>query len=540
LKKEILVKSKNKHLFPELYPLPKSWDWTNIADVGAYRKYAIVDGPFGSNLKVSDYVQNGPVPVLSTKNLEGNYDNVRYITNEKFAQLKRSAVFPGDILIAKIGSCGKTGIYPPGKPPAMIPANLIKISLNDNFELKYVYYYFNSPFFQKALKTIVKATAQPAFDVTNFKNIPLPFAPIDQQKNIVAEIEKQFSRLDEAVAGLKRAKANLKRYKAAILKSAVEGRITEQWRKDHPDVEPAEKLLQRILAERRAKWEQAELAKLKAKEKNHKDKNWLKKYVEPQPPDPENLSEIPPSWGWVRLETLSDIKGGITKDSQRKLKNGQILPYLRVANVQRGYLDLTEVKTIEIPSDQLKDLLLEKGDILFNEGGDRDKLGRGWVWEGEIEMCTFQNHIFRARPYLKEIPGKLFSWFGNSYGQKYFIAKGKQTTNLASINKTMLSAFPVPLPPVPEQIAIVEEVERLLTIISELEVSVDDNLKRSERLRQAILKKAFSGQLLENKRDEPLSEIGWEHYPFFNLRTGDIGKKQAGPKKKLDIYEIPS
>lgn len=125
----------------------------------------------------------------------------------------------------------------------------------------------------------------------------------------------------------------------------------------------------------------------------------------------------------------------------------------------------------------------------------------GWIWEGQIEKCIFQNHIFRARPYLKEIQGKLLSWFGNSYGQKYFLAKGKQTTNLASINKTMLSAFPVPLPSIAEQLQIVKEVDRLLTIVSEMGALVDNNLKRAERLRQSILRTAFSGQLIKNNVD---------------------------------------
>ena len=107
---------------------------------------------------------------------------------------------------------------------------------------------------------------------------PIPVAPPDQQDRIVAEIEKQFSRLDEAVASLKRVKANLKRYKAAVLKAAVEGKLTEEWRKQNPDVEPASKLLERILAERRTKWEEAELAKMKAKGKEPKNDKWKEKY----------------------------------------------------------------------------------------------------------------------------------------------------------------------------------------------------------------------------------------------------------------------
>ncbi len=111
--------------------------------------------------------------------------------------------------------------------------------------------------------------------------IPIPFAPIHEQKHIVAEIEKQFSRLDEAVASLKRVKANLKRYKAAVLKAAVEGKLTEQWRKEHPDVEPAEKLLERILTERRKKWEESELARMKAKGVEPKDDKWKRNYQGP-------------------------------------------------------------------------------------------------------------------------------------------------------------------------------------------------------------------------------------------------------------------
>ena len=127
----------------DLYPLPEIWEWVTVKDAGAPEKNAIVDGPFGSNLKVSDYVENGPVPVLTTKNLNGSIEGIRYISQDKFEELIRSAVYPGDILMAKIGSCGKTGIYPQGRPPAMIPANLLKVTLNKNFFLKYYIFFVN-------------------------------------------------------------------------------------------------------------------------------------------------------------------------------------------------------------------------------------------------------------------------------------------------------------------------------------------------------------------------------------------------------------
>ncbi|EHQ04906.1 restriction endonuclease subunit S [Leptonema illini] len=468
-----------------LHALPDSWEWRTVEDAGINQKNAIVDGPFGSNLKVSDYVEGGPVPVLTTKNLEGNYDDVRYISNDKFEELKRSAVHSGDILMAKIGSCGKTGIYPPEKPPAIIPANLLKITLNERYERKYVFYYLNSEFFQRALRTIIKATAQPAFSVTNFRTLPLPYTEVRMQKRIIAEIEKQFSRLDEAVTNLKRVKANLKRYRASVLKAAVEGRLVETEaeiaRREGREYETGKQLLERILETRRREW---------------KGKG---QYKEPAAPDVSELPEMPEGWAWGSLNGIASLKGGITVDSKRNKINARLVPYLRVANVQRGYLDLSEIKHIPVKESDIADLRLEYGDILFNEGGDRDKLGRGWIWESQLVDCIHQNHVFRARLYSSDMPPSFVSWWGNTFGKEYFSREGKQSTNLASINLTKLSALPVPIPPLAEQRRIVAEVDRRLSLVRETEAQVEANLKRAEQLRQAVLQKAFSGELV---RDE--------------------------------------
>ena len=178
------------------------------------------------------------------------------------------------------------------------------------------------------------------------------------------------------------------------------------------------------------------------------------------------------------------MKGGATKG--RRYRAGETLtevPYLRVANVQRGYLDLSEIKTIEVTQDVADQLELAPGDILFTEGGDRDKLGRGWVWKGEIDGCIHQNHVFRSRLLLSEMYPAFVSWWGNSFGQTFFDQSGKQTTNLASINLSVLSSFPVPIPPLAEQRRIVTEVERRLSVIQQAEAAVEANLTRAERLR---------------------------------------------------------
>ena len=259
--------------------------------------------------------------------------------------------------------------------------------------------------------------------------------------------------------------------------------------------EPADRLLERILSERRDyQW---------AREKRRG------RYKETSSPDTSALSELPKGWMWATLSQISDLKGGATKG--RRFRAGESLtevPYLRVANVQRGYLDLSEIKTIEVTQEVADQLALVPGDILFTEGGDRDKLGRGWVWKGELDGCIHQNHIFRSRLLLSEMDPEFVSWWGNSFGQTFFEQSGKQTTNLASINLSVLSSFPVPLPPLAEQRRIVAEVERRLSVIQKAEATVEANLTRAERLRQSILKQAFSGNLVpQDPNDEPASAL---------------------------------
>lgn len=213
-------------------------------------------------------------------------------------------------------------------------------------------------------------------------------------------------------------------------------------------------------------------------------------------------------WPRTTLGAVAEIVGGVTKDSKRQGDPSFVeVPYLRVANVQRGFLDLTEVATIRVPPDKAEALELRAGDVLFNEGGDRDKLGRGWVWSGEIERCIHQNHVFRAR--LQDgFEPKFVSWHGNTFGRRWFEEHGRQTTNLASLNLTTLRSFPVPAPPVEEQRRVVAEVERQLSIADAMATEIDHALRRSAALRRSILEQAFSGKLVpHDPSDEPASVL---------------------------------
>jgi type I restriction enzyme S subunit len=184
----------------------------------------------------------------------------------------------------------------------------------------------------------------------------------------------------------------------------------------------------------------------------------------------EPLFSVPSNWRWLRMDAVTDLASGVTKGRSLVGRKTTDLPYLRVANVQAGFLDLKVIKTIDVPNDEIDEgLLLRCGDVLLTEGGDWDKLGRSAVWNGEVSPCTHQNHVFRARP-VGGMNSRWISMFTNSPdGRTYFQSCAKRTTNLASINMTQLRACPVPVPPVAEQDRIVARVDELTGLLDRIE-----------------------------------------------------------------------
>jgi restriction endonuclease S subunit len=220
------------------------------------------------------------------------------------------------------------------------------------------------------------------------------------------------------------------------------------------------------------------------------------------------MSDQPPGWAWTTLDAIAEVVRGVTKDSKRQSAPGLVeVPYLRVANVQRGWLDLSEVATIRVSSEKVEALRLQPGDVLFNEGGDRDKLGRGWVWEGQIRECIHQNHVFRARLHADEISPKFLSFYGNSVAQRWFESAGRQTTNLASISLTTLKSLPVPVPPREEQRRIGDALEDHLSRLDAAIASLRSCAIRLSRLRAAVLDRETSVSGGQEWPLRPLAEL---------------------------------
>ena len=177
---------------------------------------------------------------------------------------------------------------------------------------------------------------------------------------------------------------------------------------------------------------------------------------------------MPEEWEVVPLEDCAVVQTGAAKG--RKFGSAEVVqvPYLRVANVQDGYLDLAEVKTISIRRSELDRYSLQRGDVLMTEGGDFDKLGRGFIWQGQLKPCVHQNHVFAVRTDRSRLLPDFFTYEAQSdYGKAYFLKVAHKTTNLASINSTKLKAFPVLIPTLGEQreiVAVLDAIDRKIDL----------------------------------------------------------------------------
>lgn len=201
-------------------------------------------------------------------------------------------------------------------------------------------------------------------------------------------------------------------------------------------------------------------------------------------------------WPVIKLGDIGEIVSGITLGSKIKKEKTHRVPYLRVANVKDGYLDLSDVKEIETTDVEIEKLRLQKGDLLLTEGGDPDKLGRGTFWDNQINLCLHQNHIFRVRLLGNQfLPSFVSLQIGSYYGKSYFLKHAKQTTGIATINQKVLRAFPLLTPSLFEQQSIVDQFSELAATIAQTQEHLIHQLTAINQLPATLLRQAFSGAL---------------------------------------------
>ena len=239
---------------------------------------------------------------------------------------------------------------------------------------------------------------------------------------------------------------------------------------------------------------------------------------------------IPAGWALCPLSTVAEVQTGVAK-GKNNLRQPVRMPYLRVANVQDGHVDLSEIKEIAVEADEVDRYRLRSGDVLFTEGGDFDKLGRGCVWSGQVDPCLHQNHVFAVRCADADLlPYILASLASSPYGRRYFTLSSKQSTNLASINSTQLKSFPLPLPPLSEQKKIAEILSTWDEAIEQTRALLDAAKRRKKALMQQLLtgKKRLAGyaDVWVNRRLRTITEritarpSSTHGYPVLSITAG--------------------
>lgn len=340
-----------------------------------------------------------------------------------------------------------------------------------------------------------------------FSELTIPVAPVREQQRIVAKIEELLSDLDAGVASLERVKVNLTRYKASVLKAAVEGKLTEKWREEHPNVEPASALLESILVERRASWEEEQLGKYEEKGQTP-PRGWRERYKEPQGLDTGELSSLPRGWSWTSLDVLlrEPLRNG---HSARMSETGEGIRTLTLTAVTEGDFSEKNTKLTVADAARVRELWLEPGDILIERSNTPELVGTARLFDGPARYAVFPDLMIRARV-STAVDTRYVAIVLQSNRARVFFRGNAQgiSGSMPKIDQGVVRGLSIPLPPIDEQREIAEAVDISLTILETSLSTLAYSLRRTSRLRQSILARAFSGKLVpQDPTDEPASVL---------------------------------
>lgn len=488
--------------------LPPGWIELEFGDLFSLPGDDIVDGPFGSNLKASEYVAAG-IPIARLQNIDRNRfvtKNIQYVTNVKAEELARHTFAPGDILITKLGDpLGKACLAPGSIPKGVLVADVVRARLTHSWVDRYfLCYQINADNIIEQFKGQTKGTTRPRVNLTKIRTLKARLCPLPEQTRIVSKLEELISELDAGVAELRAAEKKLAQYRQSLLKSAVEGALSAEWRAKISPKESGAQLLDRILIERRARWEAKQLAKF-AEQGKTPPKDWKNKYPEPVRPDKTGLPELPDGWVWATIDQLAEIGTGVTPlKSKSQYYVGGDTPWVTSGALNNEMV--TEAIEYVTPL-ALKECRLElypAGSLLvamYGEGKTRGKcseLAIPATINQAIAALVLEESAIVCKPYIK-------SFLLKSYDDMRNQASGGVQPNL---NLQIVRSIAIPIPPLDEQHAITDTLSAQLEEAKDQQTAIDLSLKKSAAQRQNILHAAFSGQLVpQYPTDEPTSAL---------------------------------
>ena len=358
----------------------------------------------------------------------------------------RRRVRDGDVIISTVRTYLQaiTQIQEPPENLVVSTGFAVVRPRRDLFDARYCRFALREPAFLAEVEKRSVGVSYPAINATDLADIPIFVHPLQTQRAIADYLDRETARLDALV-------------------------------------EAKERLLKLLAEKRRAIITRA-----------------VTRGLDPRVPVRDSgvpwLGEIPAHWGLTRLKFVADVRGGLALGKDYGFSELEEYCYVRVANVQDGYLNLDEVKTVWIPKREAENYLLQAGDVLMNEGGDDDKLGRGCIWNGEITPCLHQNHVFAVRPRLVE-PEWIDVWASSDVARFYFELYAKRTTNLASISAANLKELPLLVPPREERLDIISNCAAACERFASTSSTVTDTVALLKERHAALIAAAVAGRL---------------------------------------------
>ena len=340
--------------------------------------------------------------------------------------------------------------------------------------------------------------------------------PRREQCRIVAKIEELSSELDEGIESIKRARDQLETYRQAVLKHAFEGKLTTQWRAKNPDrAESTRAVLNRIRKEREAHYQDQLSSWRRAIFHWEREERKARRPSKPRnsvrsPRSREDITALPllpGGWTWCRVDEIGQVQLGRQR-SPKHASGPHMRPYLRVANVFESRIDTNDVFSMNFTPFEFKVYELKPGDILLNEGQSLELVGRPAMFGGEVSGCCFQNTLVRFRPTLDLDARYALHLFIHYLKSGRFRKIARWTNNIAHLGATRFADLEFPFCRLPEQKEIVRVLDEKFASVKRIEREIDAALERTRTLRQAILKQAFSGNLVaQHSHDPPVSIV---------------------------------
>lgn len=485
--------------------LPKGWDYAGLPDLIS------IDGVFvdGDWIESKDQDQNGGVRLIQLADIgDGKYldKSKRFLTQAKAIELGCTLLQRGDVLIARMPDpLGRACIFPGDSKEAVTVVDVCVVRGKlEHFDPSWLMHFINSPSFRGDVHSLQSGSTRKRISRGNLSALKLPIPPRVEQTRIVAKLEELFSDLDAGVAELKVAQKKLTQYRQSLLKAAVEGALTAEWRQHNHPTETGAQLLERILTERRTRWEARQLAKF-AEQGKTPPKDWQKKYPEPVRPDTADLPELPEGWVWASVDQLASIGTGVTPlRSKAIFFEGGEVPWVTSGALNHEFVS---VASDLVTSTALKECRLDLYPIgtllvaMYGEGKTRGKCS-------ELAIPATINQAIAAivlEGYALECKAHLKSFLLKSYEDMRKHASGGVQPNL---NLQIIKTVAVPLPPAKEQRSIQSLLSVHLEAAREQQAAIETALKQSTAQRQNILRAAFSGQLVpQDPDDEPATVL---------------------------------